>query len=220
MNKRMAVRAAVSLGLIIVFGAYSLAQSGSDEEQKDNAAAEAAKAPKVEKAKAPAKPLSSAVRSAAEANATKLLELYAANMSSSPEPEDATLDAAAVKAAAGLRVFVRDEAPAAVGAAQQRWRLAVVKDRAQAASSQQDGALELMLHRRVNVTTTYVPVNDTSRVNVTSRLIVLPDPAEPEAGGMTAPRAMRTATRSATTTGCCWARRMGMPWAPRLCTCR
>jgi len=44
------------------------------------------------------------------------------------------------------------------------------------------------------VTTTYVPVNDTSRVNLTSRLIVLPEPAAgPEAGGMTAPRALRTA---------------------------
>ena len=118
MNKRTAIKTAVSLTLILLCGAYSLAQSGQDEAkerpgvQVADASQKGANQAPVVKAKRALEP---SVMSAAQKNAKALLELFAANMSEDAEAADASLDSAIVSASASKELGAELSEPSAAG---------------------------------------------------------------------------------------------------------
>lgn len=100
MNKRIMVKTSVSLALILICGAYSLAQSGADETDSDAPVQLADAAPAVPStvvAAAPAVPASDADAKRAQGNTEKLLAMLTGHVSITPEATPAKLDAGIVK---------------------------------------------------------------------------------------------------------------------------
>lgn len=100
MNKRTMVKTSVSLALILICGAYSLAQSGTDESESDapvQLADAAPSAPAKAAAAAPEAPASPSDAKRAQANAEQLLSMLTGHVSTTPEASPAKLDAAVVK---------------------------------------------------------------------------------------------------------------------------
>jgi POT family proton-dependent oligopeptide transporter len=107
MNKRLMIKTSVSMALILVCGAYSLAQSSSDTEQEDTPIQIADAAPVAAPAavpKSPTSPASEADKRRAQGQAEKLMGLLSGHVSKTAEAAPATLDANVVKALADAKM--------------------------------------------------------------------------------------------------------------------